>query len=82
MPFDMLSPETIRSGRATDAYFDRTVETLEHAGRNPHVVAEVTADQFPDGEFEALAGVKDLARLLEGLPVDVDAVPEGRLFDG
>ena len=80
--FDIVSPEAIASGRATDAYFDRTVETLEASGRNPHVVAEVTADQFPSGEFELLAGVKDAVALLEGHPVDVDAIPEGRLFDG
>jgi nicotinate phosphoribosyltransferase len=80
--FDIVSPDAIATGRATDAYFERTEETLEAAGRNPHVVAEVTADQFGDGEYELLAGVKDAAHLLEGLPVDVDAIPEGRLFDG
>jgi nicotinate phosphoribosyltransferase len=80
--FDIVAPEAIAAGRATDAYFDRTVEALDHAGRNPHVVAEVTADQFPTGEFEALAGVKDTAHLLEGLPVDVHALREGQLFDG
>lgn len=81
MPFDMLGPDAI-DDRATDAYFDRTVETLEAAGRNPSVVAEVTADQFPTGTFEVFAGVKDVAYLLEGLPIDVDAFEEGRLFDG
>lgn len=81
MTYDMLGPDDI-DDRATDAYFDRTVETLEAAGRNPTVVAEVTADQFPTGEFEVLAGVKDAAYLLEGLPVDVEAMQEGRLFDG
>jgi len=80
--FDIIPPEKIANGAATDAYFDRTVETLEHAGRNPRVVAEVTADQFPTGEYELLAGVKDAAQLLEGLPVDVDAIPEGMVFDG
>ena len=80
--FDVVSPEQIRSGRATDAYFDRTMEALEHAGKNPHVVAEVTADQFPTGEWELLAGLKDAAHLLEGRAVDADALPEGQLFDG
>ncbi len=80
--FDIIPPGKIASGDATDAYFDRTVETLEAADRNPHVVAEVTADQFPDGEFELLAGVKDAVTLLEGHPVDVWALPEGTLFDG
>jgi nicotinate phosphoribosyltransferase len=80
--FDIVTPEQIREGRATDAYFDRTVEALDHAGKNPHVVAEVTADQFPTGEWELFAGVKDAAHLFEGRGVDVDALREGQLFDG
>jgi Nicotinic acid phosphoribosyltransferase len=80
--FDIIPPDAIDSGRATDAYFERTEAALEHADRNPHVVAEVTADQFPDGEFELLAGVKDAAALLADRAVDVDAMPPGRFFDG
>jgi len=82
LEFDIISPEAIHSGRATDAYFERTDAALTHADRNPHVVAEVTADQFPTGEFELLAGVKDAAALLADRAVDVDAVPPGRCFDG
>jgi len=80
--FDIVPDSAIDEGRATDAYFLRTEEALQHAGKNPHVVAEVTADQFPTGEFEVFAGVADAARLLEGLNVDADAIPEGTLFDG
>ena len=80
--FDIVSPEQIRAGEATDAYFDRTVEALEAADRNPDVVAEVTASQFPSGDWSLLAGVKDAAHLLAGRAVDVDALEEGRLFDG
>ncbi|WP_144798198.1 nicotinate phosphoribosyltransferase [Halorubrum depositum] len=80
--FDIVDAAAIRDGRATDAYFERTEAALEHAGRNPRVVAEVTADQFPDGDFELFAGLKDALALLEGRDVDVDAIPEGRLFDG
>jgi nicotinate phosphoribosyltransferase len=80
--FDIVPEAEIASGRATDAYFDRTVEALEHADRNPRVAAEVTADQFPTGAFDLFAGVKDAARLLEGLPIDAEALPEGTLFDG
>jgi nicotinate phosphoribosyltransferase len=80
--FDIVDSEAIRSGRATDAYFQRTRETLAAAGRNPHVVAEVTADQFPTGSFELLAGVENAVELLAGHDVDVDAMPPGTLFDG
>ena len=80
--FDIVDAVAIRDGRATDAYFERTEAALEAAGRNPRVVAEVTADQFPDGAFEVFAGLGDAVELLAGRGVDVDAVPEGRLFDG
>ena len=80
--FDGVPEEAILDGSATDAYFLRTEEALKHADRNPRVVAEVTADQFSDGGFELLAGVKDAAHLLEGVDVDVLAMREGRLFDG
>jgi nicotinate phosphoribosyltransferase len=80
--FDIVHPAAIAAGDATDAYFDRTMEALEYAGRNPHVVAEVTLDQFPTGEWNVLAGVKDAAHLLSGRDVDADALAEGRLFDG
>ncbi|MCL7417441.1 MAG: nicotinate phosphoribosyltransferase, partial [Halalkalicoccus sp.] len=81
-PFETLSPEAIREGTATDAYFLRTETTLEYADKNPHVVAEVTADQFPTGTFEAFGGVKDVANLLVGRDLTVHAIREGRLFDG
>ncbi len=80
--FDIVDPGAIAEGRVTDAYFERTVETLEHADRNPTVTAEVTADQFPTGEWALLAGLKDAAHLLEGHAIDVDALLEGQLFDG
>ncbi|OYR49944.1 nicotinate phosphoribosyltransferase [Halorubrum sp. Eb13] len=80
--FDIVDAAAIRDGRATDAYFERTEAALDRAGRNPRVVAEVTADQFPDGDFELFAGLKDALALLEGRDVDADAIPEGRLFDG
>ena len=80
--FDIVSPEAIAAGDATDAYFDRTVEALAGADKNPDVVAEVTASQFPTGDWGLFAGLPDAAGLLEGRPVDVDALREGRLFDG
>ncbi|QIO21592.1 nicotinate phosphoribosyltransferase [Haloarcula sp. JP-L23] len=80
--FDVVPPEAIREGRATDAYFDRTMEALDHAGKNPDVVAEVTANQFATGTWKLLAGLKDAAGLLAGRAIDVDALPEGQLFDG
>ncbi|SEH13251.1 nicotinate phosphoribosyltransferase [Natronorubrum sediminis] len=81
-PFGTISAEAILEGSATDAYFERTRTTLEHAGKNPRVVAEVTADQFPTGSFDVFTGVADVATLFEGRNVDIDALPDGELFDG
>ncbi|MCU4926550.1 nicotinate phosphoribosyltransferase [Halobacteria archaeon AArc-dxtr1] len=81
-PFDTVPSEAILEGTATDAYFERTQTTLEHAEKDPHVVAEVTADQFPTGAFEVFTGVREVATLLSGRSLDVDALPDGQLFDG
>ncbi len=80
--FDTVTDAAIASGEATDAYFLRVEESLRHLDENPRVVAEVTADQFPDGEFEVFAGLKDAAALLEGRDLNVYALREGQLFDG
>ncbi|MXV63200.1 nicotinate phosphoribosyltransferase [Natronorubrum sp. JWXQ-INN-674] len=81
-PFGTVPAEAILEGSATDAYFERTRATLEHAEKNPRVVAEVTADQFPTGSFEVVTGIEDVATLFEGRNVDIDALPDGQLFDG
>lgn len=80
--FDIIGADAIAEGRATDAYFTRTEAVLYEADRNPEVTCEVTTDQFPTGGFELLAGLENAAHLLEGLPVDADALPAGTLFDG
>ncbi len=80
--FDVVPESAVREGTATDAYFLHTEETLEAADRDPTVVAEVTVDQFPGDEYHVLAGLKDVAHLLAGRPVDADALQEGQLFSG
>jgi len=80
--FDTPTEDEIVHGYVTDQYFVRTEEALDESHTNPNVVAEVTADQFPNWGKEVLAGVKDVAHLLEGLPVEVESLPEGSLFDG
>lgn len=82
--FNIVDEEDIRDGRATDAYFERTEEALDEAEYNPYVVAEVTADQFGNGEFEILSGVQNAIDLLSGLDadLDVDTLPPGCAIDG
>lgn len=82
--FTEISNKSIINGTATDAYFLRTEAALEHAGENPMVVADVSADQFGDNEYEVLAGLNDAIELLGEVTDDIDvwALPEGTLFDG
>ncbi|MDO9036208.1 MAG: nicotinate phosphoribosyltransferase [Methanoregula sp.] len=77
--FDTVSDETIRRGECTDIYFERTEETLSAEGINPHVVMEVTATALPD-TWATFCGLSDVIALLEGVPVTVDAMPEGTVF--
>jgi nicotinate phosphoribosyltransferase len=80
--FHIASPEDIKGGRTTDVYFQRTKKILEAKGKDDvHVVMEVTIGSPPDNHpWGVLCGVEEVARLLEGLPVDVYCMPEGSLF--
>ena len=77
--FETVSDETIRRGDCTDIYFVRTEETLEKENINPSVTMEVTAATLPDS-WAVFCGFSDVITLLEGLPVTVDAMPEGTVF--
>ena len=77
--FDTVSDETIKRGECTDIYFVRTEETLKLDSINPVVSMEVTASALPDS-WAVFCGLSDVITLLEGLPVTVDAMPEGTVF--
>jgi len=80
--FYVATSEEIKHGRTTDVYFERTKRVLEAKGKDRvRVFAEVTTSSLPDGKpWGVLCGVEEVARLLEGLPVDVYSMPEGSLF--
>ncbi|AEA46770.1 nicotinate phosphoribosyltransferase [Archaeoglobus veneficus] len=75
MTFLIVDGEDIRKGEVTDRYFIWTERILKEKGVNPLVVAEVTTSTW--GIF---TGLNDVLKLMEGLPVDVYAMPEGTLF--
>jgi nicotinate phosphoribosyltransferase len=77
--FETVSDETIKRGECTDIYFVRTEETLKKDHINPMVSMEVTASALPD-TWAVFCGLSDVVSLIEGLPVTVDAMPEGTLF--
>ncbi len=80
--FLIAKPEEVKNGLVTDAYFLRTEEVLEGLDKNPYVVMELFTKSFPDKNylFGVLLGVYEVAKLLEGLPIDVYAMEEGEIF--
>ncbi len=79
--FFVAQDEEIRRGKTTDIYFERTRQILEHLDDHTRVYAEFTASSLPDGyEWAVFVGLEESLRLLEGLPVDVYALPEGTVF--
>ncbi len=77
--FFTVSDEAIKNGECTDIYFLRAEEALQDDNLNPEVVMEVTATSLPDA-FAVFCGLADVLALLDGIPVTVDAMPEGTVF--
>ncbi len=80
--FLISSDEEIKKGLVTDAYFERTEEVLKKSEENPYVVMELFLRFFPnpDYTFGLFLGSSEVAKLLEGIPVEVDAMEEGEIF--
>jgi len=77
--FLTVNDEEIRNGECTDIYFIRTEEALKNDRINPDVVMEVTATSLPDS-WAVFCGLADVLALLDGMPLTVDAMPEGTVF--
>src|SRR3972149_10534118 len=79
--FHTASEDDIRQGRVTDVYFARTLEVLEAKGIDKVVRAEFFAKKLPsDYGWGVLAGVEEVARLMEGRAVDIRCMKEGEVF--
>ena len=80
-PFHIADPQDILEGKITDIYFLRTREILQARGVHKRVRAEFMVKKFPrDWPWGILAGLEEVAALLEGKPVTVRAMREGTLF--
>ncbi|MCX8172082.1 MAG: nicotinate phosphoribosyltransferase [Archaeoglobaceae archaeon] len=75
MKFIIVGENDIKSGQVTDKYFIWTEKVLKAKNLNPKVTMEITTS-----EWGIFAGLNDALALLEGLPVDVYAMPEGAIF--
>jgi len=80
-PFHTASDAEIKHGEVYDVYFERTVQILKARRDRKRVRAEVYLKALPeDWEWGVLAGIEEAASLLEGVPVDVQAMDEGTIF--
>lgn len=80
--FWMAREDEIKSAQTTDIYFLNTKEVLTKNHIDSEVAMEVyVRDLLPyQGIWGILAGVYEVAKLLEGLPVDVWSFDEGSVF--
>ncbi|GMR04790.1 MAG: nicotinate phosphoribosyltransferase [Thermodesulfobacteriota bacterium] len=79
--FHIAKPEDIRGGKVTDVYFARTLEVLEAKGIDTRVRAEFFAKKLP-GHYPwgVLAGIEEVAGLMEGRDVNIRSLKEGEVF--
>ncbi len=80
--FHVASAEEIKEGQTTDVYFVRTQQILKAKGLDRRrAYAEFTVGELPLGwPWGIFCGLEEVVHLLEGLPIDVEALPEGTLF--
>ncbi|MBC7095690.1 MAG: nicotinate phosphoribosyltransferase, partial [Thermococcus sp.] len=79
--FYIAHEDEIKSGKTTDVYFIRTKKILEEKGIHKKVFADISTTSLPKGwNWGVLAGVEEVAKLLEGHPVNVYSMPEGTIF--
>ena len=80
--FHTASDADIKSGSVSDVYFSRTVQILTARGDRKRVKAEVYVKSLPDDwRWGVLAGIEEVASLMEGINVDVTAMDEGTMFE-
>jgi len=78
--FDTASYEEIKRGEVADVYFHRTMEILRARGlQDTPVHAEVAYKTSDPNEWFVVAGLDEVARLLDGVEVEARAVPEGTI---
>ena len=80
--FWLPKEEEIKNAVTTDVYFEYAIEALKFARINPKVTMEIYTRKLPfqNSEWAIVSGIYEVAKLLEGIPVDVDSMDEGELF--
>ncbi len=79
--FWLANEKEIRGAQTTDSYFLHTKKVLQKNNIDSRVVIEVFARDVPDPDnWGLLTGVYEVAKLLEGLPIDAWSLDEGSVF--
>jgi nicotinate phosphoribosyltransferase len=79
--FWMAREDEIKAAKTTDVYFLNTKDVLAKNHIDSKVVMEVYVRDLPyAGIWGVLTGVYEVAKLLEGVPVDVWSFDEGSIF--
>jgi len=79
--FWLANEKEIRNAKTTDVYFLHTKEVLQKNNISSRVVMEVFARDVPyPDNWGLLTGIYEVAKLLEGLPIDVWSFDEGSVF--
>ncbi|MEM3383485.1 MAG: nicotinate phosphoribosyltransferase [Nitrososphaerales archaeon] len=79
--FWIANEDEIKRAETTDVYFIYTLQILEKKGLDPRVVMEVYLRNLPyPDNWGVVSGIYEVAKLLEGLPLDVRAMEEGEIF--
>lgn len=78
--FNSATEEEIKQAQVADSYFHRTMEVLRARGlENTPVHMEVAYKTSDPEEWFVVAGLDEVAHLLEDVEVEVRAVPEGTI---
>ncbi|MDR3282313.1 MAG: nicotinate phosphoribosyltransferase [Candidatus Methanoplasma sp.] len=74
--------KAVRGGDTMDIYFERTKRILDASGLSSvKVCAEFTGSSLPKGwGWAVFCGLEEVVRLTEGMPITIDAIPEGTIF--
>ncbi|MEM3437858.1 MAG: nicotinate phosphoribosyltransferase [Nitrososphaerales archaeon] len=79
--FWIANENEIKRSETTDVYFLYTLQILEKKGLDPRVVMEVYLRNLPyPDNWGIVSGIYEVAKLLEGLPLNVRAMEEGEVF--
>lgn len=79
--FWIANEDEIKRSETTDVYFIYTLQILEKKGLDPRVVMEVYLRNLPyPDSWGVVSGIYEVAKLLEGLPLNVRAMEEGEIF--